>query len=450
MGDEAQSGGGGRTPLLVDLRDRRIIVVGGGRTAVRKIRSLRGSGARTRVIAPNPAPEIIALRDAGLLALDQRGVRADDVDGAWLIVTCTGNPEIDSMVARRAADRGIWCINAADGSAGTAALPAVTRGPSGESVAVSGAGDPKLAMRIRDAVSFLWELDVLPALARQEPADEPSAPAGRVALVGAGPGDPDLLTLRAVRELLRADVIVADRLAPRAAWERLGARATVIHVGKTAGAHPTPQETINRILVDEASRGQAVVRLKGGDPFMMGRGTEEALACIQAGIPVTIVPGISSALAVPAAAGIPVTTRGVASSFLVATAHDGAEPIDELVGNAGPTTTLVLMMAARQFRSVLDSLVEHGRDPSTPVAVIESGWTPGQKCWVGTLAAARAAGREPQAPAVVVVGDVVGLRPALGNLAKPSALAGHAQRRGRAAARSIDQQGSLGAGADGA
>ncbi|WP_048551618.1 uroporphyrinogen-III C-methyltransferase, partial [Nostocoides japonicum] len=200
-----------------------------------------------------------------------------------------------------------------------------------------------------------------------------------------------------------------DRLAPRGVVDRLPESVRVVDVGKTAGHHPVPQERINEILVEEASRGHAVVRLKGGDPYVLGRGGEEREACEAHGIPVEVVPGVTSAVAVPAAAGIPVTHRGVARGFTVVTGHDEIPQLP-----TGGDHTLVLLMGVAALGRTAAQLVAHGRDAACPVAVVERGFRPDQRTTVGTLStiAARAAEVGVAAPAVIVVGDVVRLSPA--------------------------------------
>jgi uroporphyrin-III C-methyltransferase len=241
-----------------------------------------------------------------------------------------------------------------------------------------------------------------------------------VALVGGGPGDPGLLTVRGRRLLAEADVVVADRLAPRDVLAELGPGVEVIDAGKVPHAEHLSQEQINALLVERALAGQRVVRLKGGDPFVFGRGGEEALACVRAGVPFEVVPGVTSAVAVPACAGIPVTHRGVTQDFAVVSAHlDPSHPgatVDWEALAAGPGT-LVLLMAVARLAEVTRELVKRGRDASTPVAVICDGTTERQRVLVSTLGQvardAEASGVRP--PAVVVVGEVVRLREALAN-----------------------------------
>jgi len=271
---------------------------------------------------------------------------------------------------------------------------------------------------VRDAVALLLETGELPLRAGR-----PAVP-GSVALVGGGPGDPELITVRGRRLLAEADVVVVDRLAPRVLLDELPPGVEVVDVGKAPhGSGPT-QEQISAVLVDRARRGLRVVRLKGGDPFVLGRGGEEVLACVAAGVPVEVVPGVSSVLAGPAAAGIPVTHRGVAADFAVVSGHlDPTRPgstVDWQALADGPGT-VVLLMGLDRLAAVAAELVKRGRPPGTPVAVVRRATLPDQQVLVGTLATiaalVTAAGLRP--PAVVVVGDVVGLRDTLWGGAPP-------------------------------
>lgn len=259
---------------------------------------------------------------------------------------------------------------------------------------------------------------------------------GTVTLVGAGPGDAGLLTLRGLRALERADVIVADRLGARAVLDQLAAEgviltAEVIDVGKTPGHHPVPQHEINALLVRHARAGREVVRLKGGDPFVLGRGREEALYCEAEGIAVHVVPGVTSAISVPAVAGIPLTHRGVATAFTVASAHD---PIEQLPG--GSDHTVVLLMGIGTLAHTAGVLAHGDRGVDCPVAIVEDGYGPGERVTVGTLGtiASLAAARRVRNPAVVVVGDVVRLSPHGRSLAH-STVAGRADRETETASR---------------
>lgn len=236
---------------------------------------------------------------------------------------------------------------------------------------------------------------------------------GLVQLVGAGPGDAGLLTVRGLRALERADVIVADRLGARSVLDGLAAdgvelRADVIDVGKRPGHHAVPQDAINALLVQLARDGKRVVRLKGGDPYVFGRGGEELAFCRDAGIDVDVVPGITSAVSVPAIAGIPLTHRGVATAFTVATGHD---QIRDLGGARDHTVVLLMGIGTLAHSAITLARGERGAD--CPVAIVEDGFGPGQRVTIGTLStiAAQAAQRGVRSPAVVVVGDVVRLSP---------------------------------------
>ena len=237
-------------------------------------------------------------------------------------------------------------------------------------------------------------------------AAQPGPAVGSVALVGGGPGHPDLITVRGRQLLTAADVVVADRLGPRALLDDLGPDVEVIDVGKRPHHHPVPQWQINELLVERARGGKRVVRLKGGDPFVFGRGSEEAEFCRAAGIPVEVVPGVTSAIAVPSIAGIPVTHRGVAAGFTVLSAHTD---IDQVPG--GPEHTVILLMGVSGLAATTATLAAGRRGADCPVAIVEDGYGEGQRITIGTLGtiAAEAALRGVQSPAVIVVGDVVRL-----------------------------------------
>ena len=236
---------------------------------------------------------------------------------------------------------------------------------------------------------------------------------GRVLLVGAGPGDAGLLTIRGLRALERADVIVADRLGARSVLDGLAAdgvqlRAEIVDVGKLPGHHAVPQDAINELLVSLARDGKRVVRLKGGDPYVFGRGGEELAYCRERGIDVEVVPGITSAVSVPAIAGIPLTHRGLATTFTVVTGHD---QIQQLGG--GRDHTVVLLMGVGTLANSAITLARGDRGGECPVAIVEDGYGPRQRVTIGTLdtIAHQAAVRGVRSPAVVVVGDVVRLSP---------------------------------------
>ena len=238
---------------------------------------------------------------------------------------------------------------------------------------------------------------------------------GKVSLVGAGPGDPGLMTIKGLERLRQAEVVVYDRLVDETILKEANAKAEKIYVGKASSRHTLEQEAINRLLIEKAEEGKRVVRLKGGDPFVLGRGGEEAEALSQNGIPFEVVPGVSSAVAVPAYAGIPVTHRGIASSFTVVTGHkasDQGEPRIAWDQLASATDTLVILMGMKNLAHVVDQLLQNKKPSSTPVAVITEGTTARQRCVTGTLQdiVEKVKFKNLSPPSVVVIGNVVGLR----------------------------------------
>ena len=234
---------------------------------------------------------------------------------------------------------------------------------------------------------------------------------GKVFLVGAGPGDPDLLTVRGLELLHRAQVVVYDRLVNPLLLEEAPPVAIRIFVGKADGLHSLPQGEINKLLVSYAKHGYDVVRLKGGDPFVFGRGGEEAEALREAGIPFEVVPGVSSAIAVPAYAGIPVTHRGLSSSFAVVTGHEACKGTSSVNWGALATAvdTLVVLMGLKNLPSIVRELLASGRSPETPVALVRWGTTNEQETVTGTLADIIDKSRALRPPVVVVIGEVVNL-----------------------------------------
>lgn len=395
-------------PLFLDLTDRLVVAVGGGPVSARRARGFVDEGAHVRVIAPWLCEDLIDLFHAEQVEWEARDYAgAGDLVGAWLVHTATGDSDIDRAVAHDADTARLWCIDATAAGTTPASVPArsTVQTPDGVvTVATHVGGDPRTAVAasqtaaqvIDDALSdgrIPWQRN----RARE---------AGWVALVGGGPGDDGLLTRRAHELIASADVLVVDRLAPTGIVSRLPESVRVINVGKTAGHHPIPQERINELLAEEANRGHGVVRLKGGDPYVLGRGGEERIFCEQRGIHVEVIPGVTSAISVPAAAGIPVTHRGVARGFSVVTGHDEVPAL--------PTSgdhTLILLMGVAGLRRSADLLLAHGRDPECPVAIVERGFDPTQRTTIGPLKtiADLATAQDVQAPAVVIVGDVVRL-----------------------------------------
>ena len=399
-------------PMMLAMAGRRAVVVGGGRVALRRTVSLLESGANVVVIAPEVCPELAALPVTVL----RRGYRDGDLSAAWLAHAATDDPAVNDRVAAEAERRRIWCVRADDGAASAARTPAVTRHGDVQ-VAVTAGRDPRRAQRLRSAIALALADGSLPVRPQRRPGGT-----GHVALVGGGPGDPGLITVLGRRLLAEADVVVTDKLAPRELLAELDPDVEIIDAGKQPHAHNLSQAQINELIVSRALAGQRVVRLKGGDPFVFGRGGEEAVACVRAGVPFTVVPGVTSAVAVPAYAGIPVTHRGITQDFAVVSAHlDPSHPgatVDWESLARGPGT-LVLMMAVAHLDLVAAELIKHGRDAATPVAIVSNGTTPDQKVLTSTLrevaADAERAGVSP--PAVVVVGEVVRLRELLAGTA---------------------------------
>ncbi len=392
-------------PTALRLLGRSVLVVGGGPVAARRAKGLLDAGARVSVVAPAACPALTDLADAGLLTWEPRPYRASDVDAVWFVQTATGDAAVDAQVAADAEAQRIWCVNASDHESSAAWTPAVAV-VEDVKIAVNAGGDPRRAMALRDAVATALETGDLPL--RRHRASGAGATTGSVALVGGGPGDAGLITVRGRRLLGQADVVVADRLGPRELLAELAPDVRVIEVGKTPGHHPVPQSEINRILVDEARQGRRVVRLKGGDPYVLGRGGEEAEFCRQNGVDVEVVPGVTSAISVPAAAGIPVTHRGLAKGFSVVTGH---EELSEVPARADHT--VILLMGVGQLRESAASLAHAGLPADTPVGIVENGYLPDQRVTIGTLGTiadqAEAAGVAN--PAVIVIGDVVRVSP---------------------------------------
>ena len=393
-------------PLLLGLAGRRAVVVGGGAVALRRVRGLLDAYADVLLVAPDAIGDLRTLAEAGTLVWRRRGYEPADLDGAWLVHTATGVPDVDAAVAADAEPRHLWCVRADDAAASPAWTPAVTRRED-VVVAISGGRDPRRARALRDAVAVALDTGALPLRRHRAPAEG----VGTVALVGGGPGDPGLITTRGRRLLAEADVVVADRLAPTALLEELADDVLVVDVGKQPGNHPVPQREIEKLLVSHARAGRRVVRLKGGDPYVFGRGPEEVAACRAAGVPVEVVPGVTSAVAVPAAGGIPVTTRGVARSFTVSSGHelmDGAtvRALATLLASGG---TLVLLMGVTHLGEAAAALTRAGADPALGVAVVEAAYSPRQRTTRATLATVADAVRERNVrpPAVVVIGSVV-------------------------------------------
>jgi uroporphyrin-III C-methyltransferase/precorrin-2 dehydrogenase/sirohydrochlorin ferrochelatase len=384
-------------PIGLRLAGRKVVVVGGGAVGTRRVLALIEVGARVVVISPLVTDELAALSEAGEIEWFDREYASGDLAGAWLVHTATGVSAVDAAVSAETDASQILTVNAAEAEKSTAWVPAIAR-DGALTVAAFGGGEPRRATALRDQiVSSVFN-------------DQPQV-SGTVALVGGGPGDPNLVTLRAKKLLAGADVVVYDRLSPFQLVEELEPRAKaglvdLIDVGKAPDNHPVPQDEINAILVREAQAGKRVVRLKGGDPYVFGRGGEELIACSEAGIEVEVVSGISSSISVPAIAGIPVTHRGVATSFTVVTGH---EAVRNMAG--GRDHTVVILMGVSTLAESAAALAAEGRGADCPVAIIEDGFGPNQKVTIATLGtiASIAEATGVKAPAVIVIGDVVSL-----------------------------------------
>lgn len=347
-------------PYRIDLAGRPVVVVGGDGPALGHIAELLEAGAKVTVVAESAVATIEDLADRRLVRWHRHAYTVADLDYVWFAVAATASPALNASIALEAEARRVLSV-------------------------------------------------------RVDPIDSDRIPTtGHVVLVGGGPGDPGLVTLAGKEAIESADVIITDRLAPLAALRWARADAEIIDVAKVPGGRSTGQEEINRLLVEHAKSGKYVVRFKGGDNFVFGRGGEELLACLDAGIETTVIPGVSSAIAAPAAANIPVTHRGINQAFTVISGHippDDPESTLDYAALAASGSSLVLLMAVRTLPAIAVALIEGGISPDTPAAVIADGGMPSQKvvrATVGTVAeAAREAGIT--APAVTVIGGIAAI-----------------------------------------
>lgn len=398
------------SPYLMGLllTGRRVLVAGGGGVAGRRIPKLLDAGADVLLVAPEVTPALEDLAARGRLSWRRRGYRGGDCAGAWLVQACTNAPAVNAQIAAEAEERGIWCVRADNRHASTAWTPA-TGDADGVTVGLLAEGDPRRAASLRDAVVGGIRSGTIAARPGRRRAE---GDGGSVALVGGGPGDAGLITLRGWQQLVRAEVVVADRLAPRDLLDELPADVEIVDAAKIPYGRSVTQDHINTLLIQRARAGRFVVRLKGGDPFAFGRGAEEVLACAEAGVPVEVVPGVTSATGVPAVAGVPVTQRGVTQEFHVVSAHvspDDARSTVDWAALGRSRGTLVLLMAVERLEAIARVLMRHGRGPDTPVRVVQDGTLPTQRVLTATLGtvAREAAASEIRPPAVAVVGEVV-------------------------------------------
>jgi uroporphyrin-III C-methyltransferase / precorrin-2 dehydrogenase / sirohydrochlorin ferrochelatase len=383
---------------LIGLRlvGKKVVVIGGGTVAQRRVPVLISHGADVHVVAraATPAVEALAEQQPGI-TLSLRDYRDGDLDGAWYAIAATDDPQVNFDVVAEAERRRIFCVRADAGREGTAVTPA-SFDYRGLMVGVLAGGEHRRSAAVRSAIREAF------AQGRIEPdlvaATASDVVPGSVALVGGGPGDPELITVRGRRLLaeLSPDVEIID--------------AAKIPYGRAMA-----QEAINEVLIARARAGQFVVRLKGGDPFVFARGYEEVLACTAAGIPVTVVPGVTSAIAVPAMVGVPVTQRAVNHEFVVVSGHLSPQDPESLVNwnaLARLTGTLVLMMAVERIELFAEVLRKGGRPAQTPVLVVQQGTRTGERVLRTTLADVAEKIREQgiKPPAIIVIGPVAAFR----------------------------------------
>ncbi len=443
-------------PVFAKISDRRCLVVGGGAVAERKIHMLRKAQAGVTVISPDLSPSLRELHLAGDLVWIERRFRPADISEFDLIIAATSDEAVNQEVSR-VARRERRLVNVVDAPALSNFIsPAIVdRTPLVVAISSSGAM-PVLARRVRAWLESLlpanlgdiahranrwrervktrfpdldqrrrfWDATLDRILAAGGWSDrklqdalqqEKDAPEGRVFLVGAGPGDPDLLTLKALQVMQQADVIVHDRLVSPGILERARRDAEFINVGKTPGSHRFTQARINRLIVELASEGKVVCRLKGGDPALFARASEELAALRGAGIEVTIVPGITAASGCAAAAGIPLTDRDLAHGLTLSTAHckDGMDCMDfESLVEAN--RTLAFYMPVKHLDVLQQKLISHGLSQSASCAIVENGTRDDQRILRASLGqlARTAARASVKAPAMLLVGDVVDQIPA--------------------------------------
>lgn len=452
-------------PIFLNVRGQRALVVGGGGVAARKAGLLVRAGAKVEVVAPTLCAALEELLAAGQISQLKAPFESSHLDGASVVFAATDNTRVNLAVSKGARERGIP-VNVADNpklcsfimpsivdrspvviavSTGGAApvlarfirarLETLIPASFGRLAALAGEFRDKVKARfdnLRDRRIF-WERVLSGPVAELVHAGkdteargmlnqtlETSSPeagnSGEVYLVGAGPGDPDLLTFRALRLMQQADVVVYDRLVSRAILDLARRDAEFIFAGKSAGDHVLPQKEINALLIDLALEGKRVLRLKGGDPFIFGRGGEEIETLAARGIPFQVVPGITAASGCAAYAGIPLTHRDYAQSCVFVTGHLKNGTVDlNWESLAKPDQTLVVYMGLGGLPVICRKLISHGLSPDLPAALVEQGTTQGQRVLTGTLSTLPGkAALGTRGPALIIVGEVVRLRNKLG------------------------------------
>ncbi|MFE0644197.1 uroporphyrinogen-III C-methyltransferase [Streptomyces sp. NPDC058877] len=391
-------------PVGLRLAGRRVVVLGGGQVAQRRLPALIAAGAEITLISPSATPSVDVMAETGEITWLKRRYEDGDLSDAWYVLVATSDPAANAAASAEAERTRTWCVRSDDAEAATAWTPATGR-DAGVTVAVLTGHDPRRSAAVRDAI-----VEGLRDGSIAAPAHRSRTPF--VALVGGGPGDPDLITVRGRRLLAEADVVIADRLGPRDLLDELPPHVEVIDAAKIPYGRFMAQEAINNALIEHAKAGKSVVRLKGGDPFVFGRGMEEAQALAAEGIACTVVPGISSSISVPGAAGIPVTHRGVAHEFTVVSGHvapDDPRSLVDWASLAKLTGSLVVLMGVDKIGKIAEALIAHGKSPDTPLALVQEGTTAAQRRVDATLAtvAETVKAQEVRPPAVIVIGEVV-------------------------------------------
>jgi uroporphyrin-III C-methyltransferase / precorrin-2 dehydrogenase / sirohydrochlorin ferrochelatase len=393
------------SPYLVGLRlaGKKVVVIGAGSVAQRRLPLLVASGAEVHVISRSATRSVEAMSG---ITLSLRDYRDGDLTGAWYAIAATDDAQVNEAIVAEADRNRIFCVRADIAIDGSAVTPASFE-YAGLSVGVLAGGEHRRSAGIRSAIREALQQGVI----SPESFESNDVIRGGVALVGGGPGDPELITVRGRRLLAQADVVVADRLAPPELLAELAPNVEVIDAAKIPYGRAMAQDAINAVMIERARAGHFVVRLKGGDPFVFARGYEEVLACVDAGIPVTVVPGVTSAIAVPASAGVPVTHRAVNHEFVVVSGHLAPNHPESLVNwdaLAAMTGTIVLLMAVERIELFAEILIRGGRPADTPVVVVQQGTTAAEHTLRATLADApekiRSEGIRP--PAIVVIGSV--------------------------------------------
>ena len=444
-------------PIFCQLRNRDCLLVGGGDVAERKARLLLEAGARLTVNALDFAPQFIVWAEQGMVTLSPGEFNESLLDTCWLTIAATDNDAVNQQVIAACESRRIFCNVVDAPKAASFIMPSIIdRSPL--MVAVSSGGtSPVLARLLREKLESIlpqhlgqvahyagrlrarvkkqfatvserrrfWEKffvndRLAQSLANQDAQaveettgqlfSEPLDHRGEVVLVGAGPGDAGLLTLKGLQQIQQADIVVYDRLVSDEFMNLVRRDADRVFVGNRAGYHCVPQEEINQILLREAQKGKRVVRLKGGDPFIFGRGGEELETLCNAGIPFSVVPGITAASGCSAYAGIPLTHRDYAQSVRLVTGHLKTGSELEWHNLAAEKQTLVFYMGLNQAATIQAKLLEHGMAPSMPVALVENGTSIKQRVVDGELIRLAELAQQVESPALIIVGHVVALR----------------------------------------